>query len=146
MVDGRLEFGLLGPLEMSIDGTRVPLGTPKQRAVLAMLVINRNRPVGVDTLITALWEEWPPPGARASIHSYVSNLRKLLGGAGLDPRVVLAAAPPGYRLSIPDNTCDLGRFIAEKTAGVHAGRRRAVRAGQPAPLGGPFGMAWAGAR
>lgn len=119
-VEKRLDFGLLGPLQMTIDGTPVPSGTPKQRAVLAMLVINRNRPVGVDALITALWEEWPPSGARASIHSYVSNLRKLLGGAGIDPRVVLAAAPPGYRLSIPDNTCDLGRFVAEKTAGVHA--------------------------
>lgn len=103
-VEKRLDFGLLGPLQMTIDGTPVPSGTPKQRAVLAMLVINRNRPVGVDALITALWEEWPPSGARASIHSYVSNLRKLLGGAGIDPRVVLAAAPPGYRLSIPDNT------------------------------------------
>ncbi|CAM3353001.1 regulator [Mycobacterium intermedium] len=120
MEDKRLEFGLLGPLEMRIDGNLVPLGTPKQRAVLAMLVINRNRPVGVEGLITALWEEWPPSGARASIHSYVSNLRKLLSGAGIDPRVVLAAAPPGYRLSIPDDTCDLGRFIAEKNAGVHA--------------------------
>ncbi|MBW0019134.1 MAG: response regulator transcription factor EmbR [Mycobacterium sp.] len=120
MVDKRLEFGVLGPLEMSVDGALVPLGTPKQRAVLAMLVINRNRPVGVDALITALWEGWPPSGARASIHSYVSNLRKLLSAVGIDPRVVLAAAPPGYRLNIPDNTCDLGRFIAEKTAGVHA--------------------------
>lgn len=120
MADTHLEFGVLGPLEMTVDGTLVPLGTPKQRAVLAMLVINRNRPVGVDALITALWEEWPPSGARASIHSYVSNLRKLVSGAGIDPRTVLAAAPPGYRLSIPDNTCDLGRFIAEKNAGVHA--------------------------
>lgn len=120
MVDKRLELGLLGPLEMSVDGARVPLGTPKQRAVLAMLLINRNSPVGVEKLITALWEEWPPSGARASLHSYVSNLRKLLSAAGIDPRTVLAAAPPGYRLSIPENTCDLGRFIAEKTAGVHA--------------------------
>lgn len=120
MVDRRLEFGLLGPLEMSVDGALVPLGTPKQRAVLAMLLINRNRPVSVESLITAVWEEWPPSGARASIHSYVSNLRKLLSGAGIDPRGRLAAAPPGYRLSIPDNGCDLGRFISEKTAGVHA--------------------------
>ena len=120
MVDKGLEFGLLGPLEMSVDGALVPLGTPKQRAVLAMLLMNRNSPVGVDRLITALWEGWPPAGARASIHSYVSNLRKLLTGVGIDPRVVLAAAPPGYRLSIPENACDLGRFIAEKTAGVHA--------------------------
>ena len=120
MVDKRLEFGLLGPLEMSVDGALVPLGTPKQRAVLAMLLINRNSPVGVERLITAVWEESPPSGARASIHSYVSNLRKLLSGAGIDPRMVLAAAPPGYRLSIPENACDLGRFIREKTAGVHA--------------------------
>ncbi len=120
MVDKRLELGLLGPLEMSVDGAVVPLGTPKQRAVLAMLLMNRNSPVGVERLITAVWEGWPPSGARASIHSYVSNLRKLLAGAGIDPRAVLAAAPPGYRLSIPENTCDIGRFIAEKNAGVHA--------------------------
>jgi SARP family transcriptional regulator, regulator of embCAB operon len=105
---------------MSVDGTLVALGTPKQRAVLAMLLMNRNSPVGVERLITALWEGWPPSGARASIHSYVSNLRKLLTGVGIDPRGVLAAAPPGYRLNIPENTCDLGRFIAEKAAGVHA--------------------------
>jgi DNA-binding SARP family transcriptional activator len=120
MVDRRLEFGLLGPLEMRVDGALAALGTPKQRAVLAMLLMNRNSPVGVDRLITALWEGWPPSGARASIHSYVSNLRKLLTGVGIDPREMLAAAPPGYRLSIGDDTCDLGRFIAEKTAGVHA--------------------------
>ena len=105
---------------MSVDGTLVPLGTPKQRAVLAMLLMNRNSPVGVDRLITAVWEGWPPSGARASIHSYVSNLRKLLSGVGIDPRGVLAAAPPGYRLSISENACDLGRFITAKNAGVHA--------------------------
>jgi DNA-binding SARP family transcriptional activator len=116
--DKRLEFGLLGPREMSVDGDLVPVGTPKQRAVLAMLLMNRNSPVGVDRLITALWEGSPPSRARASIQSYVSNLRKLLGGVGFDARVVLAAAPPGYRLTIPENACDLGRFIAEKTAGV----------------------------
>ncbi|OBF83602.1 regulator [Mycobacterium sp. 852002-51163_SCH5372311] len=120
MEDIRLEFGLLGPLEMSVDGALVPLGTPKQRAVLAMLLMNRNSPVGVDRLITAVWEGWPPSGARASIHSYVSNLRKLLSGVGIDPRGVLAAAPPGYRLSISENACDLGRFITAKNAGVHA--------------------------
>jgi len=69
--------------------------------------------------------------ARASLHSYVSNLRKLLSGAGIDPREVLAAAPPGYRLNIAENTCDLGRFTAEKTAGVHM----AAAAGSKTPAG-----------
>ncbi len=117
-MDRRLEFGLLGPLEMSVDGALVPLGTPKQRAVLALLLMNRNSPVAVERLITALWEGRPPSGVRASIHSYVSNLRKRLSGHGVDR--VLAAAPPGYRLNIPESACDLGRFIDEKTAGVHA--------------------------
>lgn len=114
------ELGLLGPLEMTVDGAPVPLGTPKQRAVLALLLMNRNSPVGVDRLITALWAGTPPPGARASLHSYVSNLRKLLNGVGADPRAMLVAAPPGYRLNVPDAACDVGRFTIEKTAGVHA--------------------------
>ncbi|ASW89558.1 BTAD domain-containing putative transcriptional regulator [Mycobacterium marseillense] len=120
MADKRLDFGLLGPLEMRVDGVLVPLGTPKQRAVLAVLLMNRNNPVGVDRLITALWDEAPPSGARTSIHSYVSNLRKLLSGAGVDPRAVLVAAPPGYRLNVAKDACDLGRFIAENAAGLQA--------------------------
>jgi SARP family transcriptional regulator, regulator of embCAB operon len=113
-------FGVLGPLQVSAGGTVVPLGAPKQRAVLAMLVINRNRPVSVDSLINAVWDENPVPAARTSIHSYVSNLRRLLGGAGYDANKVLVSAPPGYQLSVADTDCDLGRFITEKNAGVHA--------------------------
>ena len=58
-----LNFGVLGPLQLSVDGTPVPLGAPKQRAVLAMLVINRNRPVGVESLINAVWDQSPVPAA-----------------------------------------------------------------------------------
>ena len=85
-----------------------------------MLVINRNRPVGVESLINAVWDESPVPAARASIQSYVSNLRRLLGNAGIDTHTVLASAPPGYRLTVADADCDLGRFIVEKTAGIRA--------------------------
>jgi len=46
-------FGVLGPLQLNAGGTPVTLGAPKQRAVLAMLVINRNRPVSVESLIDA---------------------------------------------------------------------------------------------
>ena len=120
MTDNKIGFGVLGPLQMTVDGTPVTLGTPKQRAVLAMLVMNRNRPVSTDSLITAAWEEWPPAEARASLHSYISNLRKLLSGAGADPKSVLVNAPPGYRLNAADTDCDIGRFVVEKAAGVHA--------------------------
>jgi DNA-binding SARP family transcriptional activator len=113
-------FGVLGPLEMTVDGAPVSLGTPKQRAVLAVLVMNRNRAVGSDSLITAAWEQWPPPEARASLHSYISNLRKVLANAGVDARSVLVNAPPGYRLAVDDTACDIGRFVIEKAAGVQA--------------------------
>jgi DNA-binding SARP family transcriptional activator len=120
MVEMGLSFGVLGPLQVSANGDLLTLGSRKQRAVMAMLVINRNRPVALDSLIGAAWEDSPPPEARTSLHSYVSNLRRLLGTAGVDPRTVLASAPPGYRLTVPDAACDLGRFIVEKTAGVQA--------------------------
>ncbi|HEY2447685.1 MAG TPA: BTAD domain-containing putative transcriptional regulator [Mycobacterium sp.] len=120
MWNADLEFGVLGPLQIIAQGGPVPLGAPKQRAVLAMLVLNRNRPVSVDSLIDAVWDQLPVPAARTSIHSYVSRLRGLVGAAGLDATQVLASAPPGYQLSVADANCDLGRFISEKTAGVHA--------------------------
>jgi SARP family transcriptional regulator, regulator of embCAB operon len=120
MTDNTIGFGVLGPLQMTVDGAPVSLGTPKQRAVLAVLVMNRNRPVAIDSLITAAWEQWPPSEARASLHSYISNLRKLLAGAGANSRSVLVNAPPGYRLAVADTACDIGRFVIAKSAGVQA--------------------------
>lgn len=116
----KIGFGVLGPLQMTVNAAPVALGTPKLRAVLAMLVMNRNRPVSTDSLITAAWEEGPPAEARASLHSYISNLRKLVSTAGADPKQVLVNAPPGYRLNAADADCDIGRFVVEKAAGVHA--------------------------
>jgi DNA-binding SARP family transcriptional activator len=115
-----LAFGVLGPLLMTTHGVRVPLGPPKQRAVLAMLVINRNRPVSVDSLIDAVWDQDPVPAARTSIQSHISNLRAILRSAGADPNAVLASAPPGYQLCVAETDCDLGRFTAERSAGVRA--------------------------
>ena len=104
-----LAFGVLGPLQMRVGDTEVPLGTPKQRAVLGMLVINRNRPVSIESLLGAAWDQWPPAGARATLHSYVSNLRRLIGA---DARTVLVSAPPGYRLNAREIDCDIGRNVA----------------------------------
>jgi SARP family transcriptional regulator, regulator of embCAB operon len=116
----RLRFGLLGPLLVTVAGRPVALGTPKQRAVLAMLLINRNRAVGTESLIDATWDQSPVPAARTSIHAYVSHLRRLLGDAGVDPYTVLASVSPGYRLSVAEGDCDLDRFITNKNAGMHA--------------------------
>lgn len=115
-----LWFGVLGPLQMMSNTTPVPLGPAKQRAVLAMLAINRNRPVSVDALTTAVWDDDPVPAARTSIQSHISNLRRLLRTTGVDPNQVLASAPPGYQLNVADAHCDIGLFLTEKRAGVAA--------------------------
>jgi DNA-binding SARP family transcriptional activator len=125
---GQIGFGVLGPLEMTVGGSPVSLGSRKQRAVLAMLVINRNRVVGSDALIDAVWGQRARQRSRASLHTYVSNLRRLLNDVDVDGRTVLAATPPGYRLSVRDIDCDIGRFVSEKAAGV-----RAAAAGQFEP-------------
>jgi DNA-binding SARP family transcriptional activator len=120
MTNTGLGFGVLGPLLMTSNGVRVPVGAPKQRAVLAMLLLNRNRPVSVESLINAVWDEDPVPAARSTIQAHVSNLRRLLRTAGVDPYQVLASAPPGYQLSIADADCDVARFVTAKAAGIQA--------------------------
>lgn len=113
-------FGLLGPLQLSVNGNAVPIGTPKQRAVLAALVMNRNRPMAADSLINAVWGEDPPSEARASLHAYVSNLRRLLSTVGFDGKTMLEKVSPGYRLNVAELDVDLGRFIHERNEGVQA--------------------------
>jgi SARP family transcriptional regulator, regulator of embCAB operon len=121
VVASGLDFGVLGPLQVRVNRQPVPLGTPKQSAVLALLLINRNRPVPRDSIIAAVWDEDSPQAdAIHNLHVYVANLRKVLGSSGVDPKTVLASARPGYQLNVPDAACDLGRFNTEKAAGVQA--------------------------
>jgi len=115
-----LRFGVLGPLQLIVDGTDVPLGATKQRAVLAVLLINRNRAVSIDSLIDAAWQQQPPPEARGSLHAHISRLRRLVGSGGADPAAVLVSAHPGYRLNAADEECDIGRFAGEQKAGIQA--------------------------
>ncbi|MET0701852.1 MAG: winged helix-turn-helix domain-containing protein, partial [Mycobacterium sp.] len=95
-----LDFCVLGPLQVSVNRQPVPLGTPKQRAVLALLLINRNRPVPRDSIIDAIWGDSARADATHNLHVYVANLRKIFGSAGVDPRTVLASARPGYQLNV----------------------------------------------
>ncbi len=120
MAHSAIRFGVLGPLQVSANGADLPLGPAKQRAVLAALLINRNRTVPIDSLIDAAWQQCPPPEARGSLHAHVSRLRRLMGGAGADAAAVLASAQPGYRLNVPDEACDFGRFAIERRAGIQA--------------------------
>jgi predicted ATPase/DNA-binding SARP family transcriptional activator len=100
-----LQFRLLGPLAVTVDGEPLALGGQKRRALLAALLLEANRIVSRDRLIDALWGEEPPDTARNTIQVYVSQLRKLL------PEGTLETEPPGYRLIVDPDTVDLFHFI-----------------------------------
>jgi len=98
------EFRILGPLEVVDAGTTVGLGGQKQRALLAVLLLNKGTVVSADRLIDELWGEEPPRTAATALHNLVSQLRKVL------PQGVLTTQAPGYRIDIGDNDLDLTRF------------------------------------
>jgi DNA-binding SARP family transcriptional activator len=99
-----VEFGILGPLAAWQDGRELELGAPKQRAVLAVLLLQRNEPVTSSALVYEVWGEQPPPTALKALHGHVSHLRKVLG------RSVLASWPSGYELRVDDGALDAERF------------------------------------
>lgn len=120
MAEVRAQVGVLGPVQLTIDGRPQQLGGPKQRAVLAYLAINANRPVSVEALAQAVWEDVPPPDVRVSLHAIVSNLRKPLRDAGIDARDMLSHMGAGYRLVIADGGSDVQRFRARRETGLRA--------------------------
>jgi len=76
-----MDFRILRALEVVENGGPIALGGPKQRAVLAHLILRANSAVAIDLLIDALWGEEPPETARNTLQTYVSRLRKSLGGS-----------------------------------------------------------------
>ncbi|QRY54885.1 AAA family ATPase [Mycolicibacterium septicum] len=91
---------MLGPLQVVHAGATVDVGGPKQRTVLALLLLARGRVVSVDRLIDAVWGDDPPASATASLQVYISNLRRALrdGSPVASP---IVRQPPGYYLDVP---------------------------------------------
>ncbi|HEX5902960.1 MAG TPA: BTAD domain-containing putative transcriptional regulator, partial [Actinomycetota bacterium] len=102
----RMRFKVLGPLEVTRDDGPITLGGPKQRAVLAHLLVRANDLVPADVLIDQVWGEDPPEAARGTLHSYISHLRKALGADRIESR------PPGYVLHVANEELDAARFAA----------------------------------
>ncbi|HEX5938601.1 MAG TPA: BTAD domain-containing putative transcriptional regulator [Actinomycetota bacterium] len=100
----RLQFRILGSLEVDAGGGPIPLGGPKQRAVLAHLLIRANELVPADTLIERIWGEDAPPKARNTLQTYVSQLRKAIGPDRIQRQT------PGYRLRLEPLELDADRF------------------------------------
>ena len=100
-----MHFRVLGPLQVvEEDGRSLVLGGPKQRAVLALLLMEANRPVSKDRLIDAMWGEHPPVSASETLDTYISRLRRILGPDRL------ARRPAGYELRVDAGELDLTTF------------------------------------
>jgi len=101
-----VEFRVLGPLDVLDDGRALDLGAPRQRALLAFLLLHANEVVSIDRLAEALWPEKVPRTAQKAIQVYVSALRRAFGGA----RDLLETHGPGYLLRVAPGELDLHEF------------------------------------
>ena len=120
------EFRLLGPLEAVVDGAPVRLAAEKPRALLALLLLNRNRVVPTERLVDELWGEEAPARATKALQVYISQLRKALGPERLVTR------PPGYELRVDEEELDVARFESLAAAAreqLSTGNARAAAAG-----------------
>src|ERR1700750_71321 len=115
-----MDIRVLGHLEATIYDQPVDLGGAKQRAVLAMLGLEANRPVTPDRLIEGLWGEEPPPSAAKMVQNYVLRLRKALAAGG---GAEIVARGRAYELRIdPElvDACRLERLVAEASRAADA--------------------------
>jgi DNA-binding SARP family transcriptional activator/Flp pilus assembly protein TadD len=100
-----LTVGLLGPLEVSVDGRSVELTTGRLRTLLAVLAMSAGQAVSVDRLAAAMWEGELPADARRAVQTYVTRLRGVLG-----PELI-ATSPAGYVLRAEPEQVDALRFL-----------------------------------
>jgi predicted ATPase len=100
-----MQFRVLGPLEVGGGDQTLSLGGLRQRSVLALLVLHSGRVVPADQIVTEIWGEEAPDGARDSLYTYVSNLRGVLH------RDRISRVDGGYRLDLEDgDTIDAVEF------------------------------------
>jgi DNA-binding SARP family transcriptional activator len=105
-----VEFGLLGPLLVRDDSRDIAVSAPRQRVLLAALLLaGAGRPVAFDELGALLWDGRPPASARGALHSAVQRLRVTLGAAGPD---LVRTCPSGYLIDIGPDALDVHRFEA----------------------------------
>ncbi|HEX6049288.1 MAG TPA: alpha/beta fold hydrolase, partial [Gemmatimonadaceae bacterium] len=131
-----MRFELLGPLRVIDGGCDLTPARPKQRALLALLVLRRDEVVPGAQLIEALWGEDPPGSAQNALHGHVSALRKLLGAERIRTR------PPGYLFNAPADEVDAAQFESliararerEDPAARSAGLRDALALWRGEPL------------
>jgi DNA-binding SARP family transcriptional activator len=103
------EFRLLGPVVVydAATGTGIVPSGPKQRALLAALVIHAGEGLSVDRLVEELWGDRPPANAPNALHTHVARLRRLLPAPGHE---WITTLPTGYLLRLGPASTDVDRF------------------------------------
>lgn len=132
----RIEYRVLGPLQVVVSGEERSVPGDKLQLLLARLLLERNRPVGADRLIDDLWGDRPPATARQSLHAHVGRLRRLLAAA--DDDSTLSNDGRGYVLRVDDEHLDAERFrelVATARVERRDGRLAAARERYRAALG-----------
>ena len=132
-------IGLLGSLQVRVDGAAVAVPAARQRALLAVLAVRAGELVPTDELVETVWDGKPPDRAAATIRNYVKRLRCRLGPAGR----YIVTCRPGYRLEVAEDELDLQVFTRLCRDGGAA-----VRGGDWAAAFGGLGQAlglWRGA-
>jgi DNA-binding SARP family transcriptional activator len=121
---GTLDFRILGPVQVIADGQPVPIAGPRQRTVLAMLLLEPQRVISLDRLVEAVWGNTPPATSRTQIAICIASLRKVFHQAtGADD--VLVTAAPGYMLMPGEHridAVDFGRGVQEAATLAEEGR------------------------
>ena len=116
-------YGLLGPVEVRVDGRAVPLPGARQRLVLTMLLVDFNQMVPASRLIDELWEAALPADPRGALRTQVSRLRRALGPAAGD----LATVEGGYCLTVQRGQLDATRFEDTLAEAARASGEQALR-------------------
>jgi DNA-binding SARP family transcriptional activator/tetratricopeptide (TPR) repeat protein len=107
---GVVRFVLLGPLSALDDsGNRMAAAGPRQRVLLAALLMRANSPVPSSVLAEAVWDGAPPPGATSTLRSYVMRVRRALGPEAADR---IGSSGLGYLISVNESELDVLQFEA----------------------------------
>ncbi|CAL9670361.1 hypothetical protein SUDANB178_07412 [Streptomyces sp. enrichment culture] len=104
-----LSFEAFGVMTARRGAEQVPLGPPRHRAVLGLLLIRLGQVVPADQLIDELWGDSLPRRPQATLQTYLSHLRRVLTGRH-GPIAPLRYQAPGYVLTVESDTFDLSRF------------------------------------
>ncbi|MFI7294560.1 BTAD domain-containing putative transcriptional regulator [Streptomyces sp. NPDC050121] len=118
---------VFGKMTVRLPQKTLELGPPRRRAVLALLVINAGKVVSIPSILENIWGDDLPDHAVATLQSYVSRLRKLVGGQPLADGALLRLQyrSPGYVLDIDPDHIDVMRFerlIGQGLAAERQGR------------------------